>query len=429
MYDLIVIGAGWAGFSAAEYARKHGLKTALIEKDALGGTCLNYGCIPTKTLLNTTKLFSQFKKSAKFGMTSDAPEVDLTQLNQRMKEVVDHLKSGIEFLIKANKIDLRTGAAQIKNPNQIEVNGQVLETKYILIATGSKTMELSGIKLDGDRIISSAEALRLVKVPENLLIIGGGVIGCEFAEVFLTLGAKVEIVELTENLLPGIDKEVARKIELILKKKGVKISLRTDATTLDLDSYDKILLCVGRAPQSDCLEKAIDIKKERNRILVNEYLQTAIPGIYAAGDCIGGYLLAHVASYEGRLAVKNMLLGNKEKADYKAVPSGIFTNPEIATVGLSEEEARKKYPEVIIKKFDFRAVGMSFLIDEMDGFLKIIADKDENLLGAAIIGPKATELIHVLTLALQNCLKLGQIRDTIFTHPTLSEIIAETLLH
>ena len=241
--------------------------------------------------------------------------------------------------------------------------------------------------------------------------------------------ARQGLVELTENLLPGIDKEVAKKIEVALKKKGAKISLKTDATTLDLNSCDKILLCVGRVPQSDCFDSVIDIKKERNRILVNEYLQTNISSMYAAGDCIGGYLLAHVASYEGRLAVKNIIAGNKEKVDYKAVPSGIFTNPEIATVGLSEEDARRKFPEIIIKKIDFRAIGMSYVIDEMDGFVKIIADKEENLLGASLIGPKATELIHVLTLALQNGLKLCQIRDTIFTHPTISEVIEETLLH
>ena len=429
MYDLIVIGAGWAGFSAAEYASKHGFKTALIERDALGGTCLNYGCMPTKTLLNTTKLLSQLKKSAKFGISVGAVSVDLQQLNHRVNEVISHLKAGIESLVKVNKIDLITGSARIKTPTKIEVNGQVLKTKYILIATGSRPMELPGIKFDGNKIISSTEALGLTMLPESLLIIGGGVIGCEFAEVFLTLGSKVEIVELTENLLPGIDKEVAKKIEVALKKKGAKISLKTDASTLDFNSYEKVLLCVGRVPQSDCWDGALDIQKERSKIMVNEFLQTNIPTIYAAGDCIGGYLLAHAASYEGRLAVTNMLANNKEKVSYKAIPAGIFTNPEIATVGLREEEARKKYPEIIIKKFDFRALGMSYVIDEMDGFIKIIADKDENLIGASIIGPKATELIHVLTVALNNGLQLRHIRDTIFAHPTISEIIAETLLH
>jgi dihydrolipoamide dehydrogenase len=426
MYDLVVIGAGWAGFSAASYAAKSGFKTALIEKDSLGGTCLNYGCIPTKAILNTTKLFSQFKKSAKFGITAGAPSLDLARLNQRKNEVVSSLRSGLEFLIKSNKIDFLKGEAEIISPNQVKVDGRVLEAKYILIATGSRPMELPKIKFDGHSIISSTEALALTEMPKKALIIGGGVIGCEFAEVFISCGAQVEIVELTANLLPGVDKEIAKRLEVILKKRGAKISLNTDAAALDFKDYDKVLLCVGRTSCSDCF-KDLSIQKERGKITVNEYLQTDIPNIYAAGDCIGGYLLAHVASYEGRLAAKNMAEGNKQKTDYRAVPAGIFTNPEIACVGLSEEEARKNSSDIIVNKFDFRSLGMSYVIDEPDGFVKIISDKKENLLGASIIGPKATELIHILALALHNRLTISQIRDTIFAHPTISEAIAETL--
>lgn len=426
MYDLVVIGAGWAGFSAASYAAKNGFKTALIEKDAIGGTCLNYGCIPTKAILNTTKLFSQFKKSAKFGITVSAPSLDLSRLNQRKNEVVSQLRSGLEFLIKSNKIDFLKGEAEIISPNQVKVDGKVLEAKYILIATGSRPMELPKIKFDGNTVISSTDALSLPEMPKKALIIGGGVIGCEFAEVFISCGAEVEIVELTGNLLPGVDKEIAKRLEVILKKRGAKISLNTDATALPFSDYGKVLLCVGRTACSDCF-KDLSIQRERGKITVNEYLQTSIPNIYAAGDCIGGYLLAHVASYEGRLAVKNMAEGNKQKTDYRAVPAGIFTNPEIACVGLSEEEARKNSSDIIVKKFDFRSLGMSYVIDEPDGFVKIISDKKENLLGASIIGPKATELIHVLALALHNRLTISQIRDTIFAHPTISEAIAETL--
>lgn len=426
MHDLAVIGAGWAGFSAASYAAKIGFKTALIEKDSLGGTCLNYGCIPTKAILNTTKLFSQFKKSAKFGITAGAPSLDLARLNQRKDEVVSQLRGGLEFLIKSSKIDFFKGEAEIISPNQVKVGGQVLEAKYILIAAGSRPMELPKIKFDGHSIISSTEALSLSEMPKKALIIGGGVIGCEFAEVFISCGAQVEIVELTGNLLPGVDKEIAKRLEVILKKRGARISLNTDAATLYFKDYDKVLLCVGRTAYSDCF-KDLSIQRERGKIKVNEYLQTSIPNVYAAGDCIGGYLLAHVASYEGRLAVKNMAGGNKQKTDYRAVPSGIFTNPEIACVGLSEEEARKNSSDIIVNKFDFRSLGMSYVIDEPEGFVKIIADKNDNLLGASIIGPKATELIHVLALALHNRLTISQIRDTIFAHPTISEAIAETL--
>lgn len=426
MYDLVVIGAGWAGFSAASYAAKNGFKTAIIEKDSLGGTCLNYGCIPTKAILNTTKLLSQFKKSAKFGITTGAPSLDLARLNQRKNEVVSSLRGGLEFLIKSNKIDLLKGEAEIISQNQVKVDGQVLEAKYILIATGSRPMELPKIKFDGNTVISSTDALSLSEMPKKALIIGGGVIGCEFAEVFISFGAQVEIVELTANLLPGVDREIAKRLEVILKKRGAKISLNTDAATLSFSDYDKVLLCVGRTACSDCF-KDLSIQRDRGKIAVNEYLQTNIPNIYAAGDCIGGYLLAHVASYEGRLAVKNMAEGNKQKTDYRAVPAGIFTNPEIACVGLSEEEARKNSSDIIVRKFDFRSLGMSYVIDEPEGFVKIISDKKENLLGASIIGPKATELIHVLALALHNRLTTSQIHDTIFAHPTISEAIAETL--
>ena len=428
MYDLIVIGAGWAGFSAAEYAAQAGFKAALIDKDLLGGTCLNYCCIPTKTILNTTKLFSQFKKSDKFGINCGQIDIDLIRLNQRVKEINSQLRSGLEFRLKSRKIDFFKSPAELISPHQVKVEGSALGAKYILIATGSRPIELPRIKFDGIKIISSAEALELSSVPNKILIVGGGVIGCEFAEIFSSLGSNVEVVELTSGLLPGIDKEVAKKLEIILKKKGVKVSLNTDAATLDFGAYDKILLCIGRAPNSDCLGN-VEVKKERNRILVNEYLQTNIPNIYSAGDCIGGYLLAHIASYEGRLAVKNMFGANKEKANYRAVPSAIFTNPEIAVVGLSEEDARKNFGEIIIKKFDFRGLGMSYILDEVEGLVKIIADKDENLLGASIIGPKASELIHVLTLALKTQMKLAQVRDTIFAHPTISEAIADALTH
>ena len=427
MYDLVIIGAGWAGFSAAEYASSLGFKTALVERDSLGGTCLNYGCIPTKTLLNTAKLLSQFKKSAKFGINAHPAAINLTLLNQRMNEVVSHLRSGIEFLLKTNKIDLLKASATILNPNQVKVDEHILETKYILIATGSKAMELPNLKFDGFKVISSTEALRITNLPKKILIIGGGVIGCEFAEIFLSLGSEVEIVELSANLLPGIDREAAKRLEVILKKRQARIYLNTDAASLNFENYDKVLLCVGRSPYSDCFD-GIALKKERARIAVNEYLETSIPNIYAAGDCIGGYLLAHVASYEGRLAVKNISGGNKEKVNYKAVPSCVYTNPEIAAVGLNEDQARKIHQELKIKKIDFRSVGMSYLIDEQEGFVKIIADKQGNLLGASIIGPKASELIHVLTLAINQGLKINQIKETIFAHPTVSESIHEALL-
>lgn len=428
MYDLIVIGAGWAGCSAASYASKRGHKVALIERDRIGGTCLNYGCIPTKTILQTTKLLSQFRKSSKFAISADSCAVDLARLDQRLREVNSQLKAGLDFMVKSAKVEFIKASARIINPNQVSLGDKILDAKYILIATGSRPIELPGIRFDFERIISSAEALNIAKVPGKILIIGGGVIGCEFAQIYFSLGAEVGIVELTSCLLPGIDKEAAKKIEMIFKKRGIKVFTDTDACAMDLAGYDKVLLCVGRRPHSDCAE-GIDLNKDKGRILVNEYLQTSQPNIYAAGDCIGGYLLAHTASYEGRLAAENILGGNKVKANYKSVPSCVFTNPEIACAGLSEEEARRNYPEIIIKKFDFRAVGMSHVLDETEGFVKIICDNTEKIIGAVIIGPRAAELIHILNLAVSNDLTLNHLRDTIFAHPTLSESILEAALH
>ncbi len=428
MYDLIIIGAGPAGMAAAECAAKNNLKTALIEKNALGGTCLNCGCIPTKTYLNTTGLFNKIKKAKNIGViNTEAVSVDFSLINKQKEELLNRLRGGLEFFVKAQKIDLFKEAAEMISPNQIKLASAVLEGKHILIAAGSYPKELPAIKFDGKKIISSTEALNLTSLPNNILIIGGGVIGCEFAEIFSSLGVKVEIVEVAEGLLSGIDREAARKIETVFKKKGVKVSVRADPLRLDFNLYEKILLCVGRSADTDFL-KDFNINKERGRIIVNDYLQTSFPNIYAAGDCIGGYQLAHAASYEGRLVVRNILNGNKEKADYRVVPFGVYTSPEIASCGLSEEVARKNFTEVHIRRLDFLKLGMSYVIDEPDGFIKIITDGADNILGASIIGPKATEIIHVLTLAIKNSVKASQIRDTIFAHPTISEGILEALL-
>lgn len=429
MYDLIVIGGGWAGFPASEYAAKHGLKTALIEKDSLGGTCLNYGCIPTKTLLHSTKLLSEIKKADKFAIDiNSSAAIDLSKLINRKNEVIDRLKAGIKYLISINKIDLFTEEAKILNPNEVKAGDVVLKTKYILIATGSKPQELPSIKFDGKKIISSTDALNLENLPRNILIIGGGVIGCEFAEIFASLGTQVKIVEISAGLLPGIDREISKKIETILKKRGIEICLNTDASSLDFNTYDKILLCVGRKPNIDCLEN-IGLKFKNNCVEVNEYLQTAVSNIYAAGDCIGGLFLAHVASYEGRLATKNILGTNTEKKDYNSIPCGIYTNPEIASIGMSEYEARNNNAEIVVKKLDFLSLGLAHAIGETEGFIKIITNKDDTLLGASIIGPKATEIINILSLAIKNGLKGNDLKKTVFAHPTISEGILETLLH
>jgi len=428
MYDLAIIGAGWAGLNAALTARELGLKTCLIEKAQLGGTCLNLGCIPTKTLIQSAKVFALSKKSAAFGVEIAGSKVDFNKVRERKDKLIQQLRSGLESMLKG--IDLISQEAEILSNKEIKVQDRIIETKSILIATGSRPAELGGFKFDSKKIISSDDILNLKEIPGSLLIIGGGVIGCEFATIFSAFGTQVTIAEKMPQLIPGEDREIARKIENIFKKKGIKINTNTDASTLDLKNYDLILVCVGRTVKTDGLGlEKLGIKTERGKIVVDEYLRTNIENIYAAGDCTGKIMLAHFASYQGVMAAKNIASGgNPQKIDSAAVPSCIFTDPEIASVGLKEDEAKNKGIEIKIHKFDFLGSGVARILEETDGFIKIISGQENGeILGAAIIGPRATELIGILTLAVSNRLNLSDFKNTLFAHPTLSESIGEAL--
>jgi len=428
MYDLAVIGAGWAGFNAALRARQLGLKVALIEKDRVGGTCLNRGCIPTKALIQSAKIYSLSKKSANFGIEAAAPQINFLKIQERKEKIVQQLHSGMQFRLKG--IGLVSGQARIFSPQVLKVGSEIVNTKFILVATGSRPIELGELKFDGKKIISSDEILNLKEIPRSLLIIGGGVIGCEFASLFCAFGSSVSIVELMPQILPGIDKEIARKLENIFKKKGIKVSTGTDAKHVDLKDYDLVLLCIGRQPETKDLDlEKFGVKLEKGKILVDEYLKTSISNIYAAGDCTGKIMLAHFAAYQGRVAAENIAHPDKpKKAESANIPNCIFTDPEIASVGLSQEEGLSQGQDVRIDKFDFLSSGMARILDETEGFIKIISDKrTEQILGASIIGPRATELIGILTLGMQSRLKISQIRDTIFAHPTLSESISEAV--
>jgi len=428
-YDLAVIGAGWAGFNAAIRAKELGLKVALIEKEQIGGTCLNRGCIPTKTLIQSAKIYTLAKKSPNFGIDiATPPQVNFIKIQERKDKIIQQLRSGMQFMLKG--IDFFNAQAQILSNQELKIDAQIVKTKFIIIATGSKPIELKDLKFDGKKIISSDNILSLKEIPKSLLIIGGGVIGCEFASLFSVLETQVSIVELMPQLLPGIDKETAKKLENIFKKKGVKVNTNTDAKTIDLNNYNLTLLCIGRAPEIGNLDlDKIGIKLEKGRIIVDEYLRTNISNIYAAGDCTAKTMLAHFAAYQGHMACENIANpDNPRKADNQNIPNCIFTDPEIASVGLTEEEARNKNIDIKINKFDFLGSGMARILDENEGFVKIVSDnKTEQILGASIIGPRATELIGILTLAISNCLKISQIQDTIFAHPTLSESISGAL--
>jgi dihydrolipoamide dehydrogenase len=428
-YDLVIIGAGWAGFNAALKARALGLKVALIEKDQIGGTCLNRGCIPTKALIHSAKVYRLAKKSASFGIElKDAPVANFLKIQEKKEALVKQLSGGMQFLLKG--IDFFTSPAEIISNQEIKIADGILKTKFILIASGSRPMELPSLKFDGRKVLSSDDLLNIKDIPRSILIIGAGVIGCEFAVLFNALGSAVSMAEKMPQALPGIDQEVAKKLENIFKKSAIKVTTNCDATALDLSAFDLVLLCVGRKPQSDGLGlEKLGLATQKSKILVDKYLKTNIPNIYAAGDCTGGIMLAHYAAYQGELAAENIARQDSQKEiGEAAVPSCIFTYPEIATVGLSEEQVSERGLKIKVQKFDFLGSGLARIMQETEGFIKIIYDHSSaQILGASIIGPSACELIGILTLAVSARLKVSDIQNTIFAHPTLSESIGSAL--
>ena len=430
MYDLVIIGAGWAGFNACIRAKELNLKVALAEKAEIGGVCLNLGCIPAKSLIQSARVFNLVKRSASFGIKSPNPEFDFVKIQERKDRIVEELRTGMKFMLKG--VDLFNAEAKIISPREIDINGSVIKTKSILLATGSRPLELGQLKFDGKKVISSNEALSLKKIPSSLLIIGGGAIGCEFAGLFSGLGSQVTIMEKMPQLLPGEDSDIARKLEGAFRKRGVNVNTGIDNLKVTPDDFDLVLVSVGRSAQGDIPGlKEAGVKIEKGRIITDDYLKTNLDNIYAAGDCTANLMLAHFAGYQGRLAAENIAGGNPpQKADPSNVPNCIFTDPEIASVGLNEERAAKEGVGVKINKFDFMGSGMARVLDECRGFLKIVSDKKNDVvLGASMIGPRATEVIGILTLAVSCRLRAEELRSTIFAHPTISESVGEALKH
>ncbi|MDD4910211.1 MAG: dihydrolipoyl dehydrogenase [Candidatus Omnitrophica bacterium] len=436
-YDLAIIGAGWAGFSAAMYARENGLNTCLIEKDKIGGTCLNRGCIPTKAFVQSAKALSHLQKIPSFGVKPRGAQFDFQQAQNWRKAVIEKLSRGMDFRVKKSGVDYIQGAAKIISPNEIEAANKKISAKFILVATGSRPARLPRLAYDSRRIVSSDHALEFTEVPEKLLIVGGGFIGCEFASIYGSFGSEVTIVEMLERLLPVEDAEASRKIESAFRKKKIKVLTKTDLFSLKLDEFDKVLVAIGRVADTEGLfDASLGIKTEKGRIVVDDHLRAGVGNIYSAGDASSSIQLAHLAAYEGRLAVRNMLNPDKPvKRDTRAVPTCIFTEPEVASVGLNEEAAKKAGINYLVKKLDFPANGMAQIMNETDGFIKILVESGTGpardgagrILGATIVGPSACELIALLTCAVNNNLSKDSIDNTIFAHPSLSELIQETL--
>lgn len=424
-YDLAIIGSGPGGYVAAIYASHHGLSVCVVEKGELGGTCLNRGCIPTKTLLQSVSILSKIKESKDYGIEVTGYNVNFPAMAARKDTVVKRLRVGIETLFKANKIDVVKGEAILTGEDAIRVSGTDIKAKSIIIASGSSPMAIPGAPFDEINICSSDGILNLKAAPKSITIVGGGVIGCEFACLFSALGAKVAIVELLDRILSTQSKEVSRKMETLFKKRGVTVATSTKFNPATTPGAEKVLVAVGRKPNTERLGlESLGVKTEKGRISVDENLRTSVKNIYAIGDCVNGPLLAHKASYDGILACDN-ILGNARTIDYSNVPNCIWTDPEIASIGLTEEEAKAKYPDVKIAKFPYLGSGKALVMGRNEGFVKIIGGLRGNILGVEIFGEEACNLIGEAALARTAGINIKDWAHVIHGHPTLSEIFQE----
>ncbi len=445
-YDVIVIGSGPGGYVAGIRAGQLGLKVGVIEKDPfLGGTCLHRGCIPTKSLLENADVWQKVQKAKDFGITIGDAKLDFSAVQTRKQGVVDQNAKGIEFLFKKNKVERITGMGTVIDAKTVEVDGKRLSTKNIILAMGSVPKDLPHIKADGKRIINSDHILRLTEVPKSMLVIGAGAVGCEFASIFARFGAKVTIVEVMPQLLPIEDEDIAKEFTRVFKKKGIDVY--TDSKVLSCEVTDSgvkstieskgkqvvietelVLSATGRRAVTETagLDKTQVKIDQRGFIQVDEFMRTNVPGIYAIGDIVPTPALAHCASAEGILAVEHIKGMPVRPINYDHVPNCTYTDPEVASVGLTEKKAKERGYDVKIGKFPFTANSKAKIIGEANGLVKYVVDaKYDELLGVHIVGPKATELIVEGCAALELEATSESIAKTIHAHPTLSEALME----
>jgi len=445
-YDIIVLGGGPGGYVAAIKAAQMNAKTALIEKNAVGGVCLNWGCIPTKTLLKSAKVYHYIMDSEKYGIdisNKDQIKINWPNMIKRKNEVVKKLTGGVKFLLDKNGVDTYIGTGKVIDKNTVEVNGQTLKTKNLIIATGARPFipPIKGIEegVKNGLVLTSKETLDLSELPKKLVIIGGGVIGVEFASLFSELHTEVTIIEKAPNILLNVDDDIR---EAILKKlkKSIKIYTNAEVTEINKNGLtamidgktqtfeaDKILISIGMRPNIEELTH-LGLEFERSAIKTNERLETNLKGVYAIGDVNGKFMLAHVASHEGLVAVHN-ILGHEAKLDYNKIPSGIYTSPEIAFVGLTEKQAREAGYDISIGTFPLSANGKALGEGENEGFVKIISDKKYGeIIGVHMYAPNATDMISELVVAMKLEGTIYDIADSIHPHPTLAEAIMEASL-
>lgn len=439
-FDVVVIGAGPGGYVAAIKASQMGRKVALIEKSHMGGTCLNVGCIPTKTLIANAMMLQRVQHASDFGIEVGAISFDYSKMKTRKDTVVDKIKKSLEGLIRSNGINIFKGKAEFISPTEVKVSGdspEVLRFQKAIIATGSEPLDIAAFSCDHTKIFNSSSILELTQLPKKIAIIGGGYIGCEFASLFAALGVKVSIIEALPTILALQGPTIADVMTKAFTKRGIEISSGASVEKIDTEgngvlvhlknkdpiAADIALVSIGRKiiSQGIGLEKAGVLTDAKGAVIVNESMQTNIPSIYAIGDVTGKLLLAHVASHQGIVAAAHAC-GQEAHMHYEAIPSVIFTHPEVATVGMSPEQAQTTGLDLSIGKFPFQALGKAVAAMETDGFAQIITEKKSGkILGAQVIGEGAASLIAEMALAIHNELTIECISDTVHAHPTLPE--------
>ncbi|NLJ06449.1 MAG: dihydrolipoyl dehydrogenase [Sphingobacteriales bacterium] len=448
-YDIIVIGSGPGGYVAAIRASQLGKKVAVVEKESIGGICLNWGCIPTKALLKSAQVFEYLKHAKDYGIQVAEPQVDFEAVVKRSRAVADKMSNGVQYLFKKNKIELLKGFARLMPGKKIEVTAadgsrSVYEADHIILATGARSRELPHIKIDGKKIIGYREALVLPKLPESMVVIGSGAIGSEFAYFYATMGTKVTLVEIFPEIVTNEDEEVSKQLARNFKKIGIQVLTNSSVESVDTSGEkckvtiktpkgeenvdcEIVLSAVGVATNIENIGlEETGVKTEKGKVLVDDYYKTNMEGVYAIGDIVKGPALAHVASAEGIICVEKICGLNPEPLDYKNIPACTYTSPEIASVGYTEKAAKEAGYEIKVGKFPYSASGKASAAGNNDGFVKLIFDaKYGELLGAHLIGAGVTEMIAELVAARKLETTGHELIKTVHPHPTMSEAIME----
>jgi len=444
-FNVVVIGGGPGGYVAAIRASQLGSSVALVERDRVGGTCLNRGCIPTKALYYTAKTLNTVRHAAAFGVDTGEVGFDMARAVERKNGVVEKLVGGVEQLLKANGVELIPGSGFLESPGRVRVTSggeaEVIGAGKVILATGSEPAMIPVFNIDGTDVITSTEALDLTSVPESILIIGGGVMGCEFATIFSAFGSSVTVVELLPSILSLEDRQVARVVARRFKETGVSVLTEVNVESVEVTGEgrvkttladgrefitEKVLVTIGRSFNSTGLglEEA-GVEVEKGRIKVDDRMETTAKGVYAIGDVTGKFLLAHVASTQGIVAASNAA-GKDKRMDYSVIPAGVFTDPEIASVGLNERVAKDRGVDYSIGRFPYAASGKALGMGETDGFVQLLADPgSDRVLGCSIVGAHATDLIGEVAVAMKAGAKAKDITETIHAHPTLPELVME----